>query len=170
MRALCAMLLGAVLVLSGGAYAGPGKCRGWDAIYSADLNDQGDRARVEFAEADSSAPEPFHLSGHSASGERLWRHTGHYWCYQGAGGCYVGLGHKEKKVTEDEGTNRYRIVFVDTKDSERAEDEAPPILVLAGLNSAFFYGQNFESLVIDRFTANRDPVFVPEVYHFEACR
>ena len=145
-------------------------CTGWRAVYTAPLVDTAGRVVAEFVPGETSAPHPFILTGFDKTGRTLWRHEGHAWCYQGSGGCYAGLRYKDKEATEDESTNRLRIVFVDVMPGQSDETRAPDILVVAGINSAFFYGQNTGGLAIDFLGREAEPVFVPEIFRFERCK
>ncbi|GAB4233445.1 MAG: hypothetical protein Kow0032_16720 [Methyloligellaceae bacterium] len=163
--ALCFLLL----PLLAQAQAQPRSCSSWRALYAASGEDGG-RVRVAFARALSSAPHPLHITAHSADGTLAWRHTGHYWCYQGSGGCYAGLTYADAKLTDDEAANRLRIVFVNPREARRGREEAADILVIAGLNSAFFYGAGPQGLVFDPAPAGGRAAFAPEIFHFERCQ
>lgn len=175
LRALAPVLTFILLLMTGAAPARTAEersqaCTGWKAQYSANLDENGSRAVVEFVGGEGTEPHPLRITGLTREGRKLWRHTGIYWCYQGSGGCYAGLGYKDKKRTEDEGENSLRLVFADARPGDTDPNRAADILVIAGINSAFFYAQNGGGLAIKYFGSDREPVFVPEVFYFEKCK
>lgn len=68
----------------------------------------------------------------------------------------------------DDPDNKHRIVFVNA-DPGRDLDTASDILVIAGLNSAFHYGQNSEELALDKAQGFSEMARVPEIFRFARC-
>ena len=144
-------------------------CTGWNALYTSSVeNEDGSRVVVEFATGEGTEPHPLILTGHSRAGKKLWWHRGLYWCYQGSGGCYASLDYGQEKTSQDE--DELRLVFANAKPGKPTVDRAPNLLVIAGVNSAFIYGQNGGGLVIDYSGTDREPVFIPEVFYFDRCK
>ncbi len=170
-RAVAPFLFFTLLIVSNlPALADARRCDSWHALYGAALDEHGGRVAVEFVDGKGSEPHPLHITARDRSGKRLWRNTGHYWCYQGSGGCYAGLGYKDKKRTQDEAGNSLRLVFANARPGASDPDRASDILVIAGVNSAFFYGQTGGGLAIEFFAQEPDAVFVPEVFYFDRCK
>lgn len=170
LRAVAPFLFFSLLILSSApALTDERRCDSWHALYGAPLGEGEGRVIVRFSNEEASQPQPLYLTGLSPDGKRLWQHKGHAWCYQGSGGCYAGLTYKDKKRTEDEGENSLRLVFANARPGASNPDRAADILVIAGINSAFFYGQNGGGLVIDHSGPDGEPVFIPEVFYFDRC-
>jgi hypothetical protein len=150
-----------VVTLSLRALGKTGACSAWNAIYSAPITDSGDRMTIEFRGLGLVPDEsPFVLTAIDASGKTLWRHKGVYWCAMGAHGCFVSLNYKATPKNGEERANwqaehSLRIVALEPAPKSAAPDNAPSIIVVAGLSQAFYYYWHHEGLVIEQLSGGK---------------
>lgn len=148
-------------------------CEGWDAIYRSAPDFDGVRVTARFGPpTDAVGRVPFLLEATAKDGSKAWSHAGFSWCYQGSGGCYVGLTYGKKADTDDEAKNRLRLVFAYASSFEKRQG-APDLMIVAGLNSTFHYNQGHragdgEGIVLDGLKSEAT-AYAPEVFYFEKC-